>query len=238
MTLKTQRLDKFLSEHCNLAKKQIRIILAQKKVLVDDNIASEIEQRVNKFSKIVVDGKVVQNNPTYYVMLHKPVGVVCATKDDKHQTVIDILDFPFKHELHIVGRLDLNTSGLVLLTNDSRWSEAITQPCEKIEKTYQVTLQNPIDDSYIAGFEQGMYFEYEKITTQPAKLRILEKYQAEVILTEGKYHQIKRMFGRFRNPVINLHRSQIGSLVLDEQLLTGQSRQLTQSEIEYFDIKT
>lgn len=237
MTLKTQRLDKFLSEQCNLAKKQIRIMLAQKKVLVDNSIALEIEQRVNKFSKIEVDGKVVQNNPTYYVMMHKPIGVVCATKDDKHQTVIDILDLPFKHDLHIVGRLDLNTSGLVLLTNDSRWSEAITQPREKIEKTYQVTLQNPLDESYIAGFKQGMYFDYEKITTQPAKLRILAKYRAEVILTEGKYHQIKRMFGRFRNPVVQLHRSQIGSLILDEHLPVGQSRLLTQREIEYFDSK-
>ena len=234
MPLLTQRLDKFLSEHCNLAKKHIRIILAQKKVLVDGSVAFGIEQRVNRFSKIEVDGKVVQNNPTYYVMLHKPVGVVCATKDDRHQTVIDILDLPFKHELHIVGRLDLNTSGLVLLTNDSRWSEAITQPREKIEKIYQVTLENPIDDSYIVGFEQGMYFDYEKITTQPAKLRILAKYQAEVTLTEGKYHQIKRMFGRYRNPVIALHRSQIGNLELDRDLAIGQSRPLTESEINQF----
>jgi len=234
LTLKTQRLDKFLSEQCNLAKKQIRIILAQKKVFVDDNIASEIEQRVNKFSKIVVDGKVVQNNPTYYVMLHKPVGVVCATKDDKHQTVIDILDLPFKHELHIVGRLDLNTSGLVLLTNDSRWSEAITQPCKKIEKTYQVTLKYPIDESYVIAFKTGMYFEYEDITTQPSRLKILTPHQAEVTLTEGKYHQIKRMFGRFRNQVLALHRSQIGFLNLDQSLLPGESRLLLAREIDFF----
>jgi 16S rRNA pseudouridine516 synthase len=204
-------------------------------VIVDDSIASEIEQRVNKFSKIEVDGKVVQNNPTYYVMLHKPVGVVCATKDDKHQTVIDILDLPFKHELHIVGRLDLNTSGLVLLTNDSRWSEAITQPREKIEKTYQVTLKYPINESYVSAFKKGMYFKYEDITTQPSILKKLSDNKAEVVLTEGKYHQIKRMFGRFRNQVLSLHRSQIGFITLDQSLLPGESRLLLDREIDLFN---
>lgn len=208
-------------------------MLAQKRVTVDGTIALNIEQRINKFSNITLDGKVLQNNPTYYVMLHKPVGVVCATKDAQHQTVIDLLEVDFKDQLHIVGRLDLNTSGLVLLTNDSRWSEAITQPEKKVTKVYQVTLANPIDETYIEGFARGMYFDFEGITTQPAQLRILGKNEAEVKLTEGKYHQIKRMFGRFRNPVIALHRSQIGDLVLDKDLDAGQFRLLTPEEVEF-----
>ena len=209
-------------------------MLAQKRVLVDEQLAVNIEQQINKFSLIALDGKFIQNNPAHYIMLHKPVGVVCATKDDKHVTVIDLLPYDFKKQLHIVGRLDLNTSGLVLLTNDSRWSEAITQPSQKIEKTYTVTLQNPIDESYIEAFAQGMYFGYENITTLPATLKILDTHIAEVKLLEGKYHQIKRMFGRFRNPVITLHRSQIGDLALDDVLTAGQSRVLTNAEVCLF----
>lgn len=234
MSLATQRLDSFLAKHCGISKRDVRLMLAQKRVLVDEQLAANIEQQINKFSLIVLDEEVIQNNPAYYIMLHKPVGVVCATKDDKHSTVIDLLPYDFKEQLHIVGRLDLNTSGLVLLTNDSRWSEAITQPSQKIEKTYQVTLQNPIDESYVDAFAQGMYFGYENITTLPAKLKILDTHKAEVKLLEGKYHQIKRMFGRFRNPVTALHRSQIGDLMLNTELSSGQSRLLTDSEVCLF----
>ena len=234
MTLSTQRLDKFLSQHCQVSKGDVRLMLAQKRVHVDGELALDIEQQVNKFSKICLDNKLIQDNPAYYVMLHKPVGVVCATKDKQHQTVIDLLEDDYKHELHIVGRLDLNTSGLVLLTNDSTWSEAITQPQQKVEKTYQVTLQNPMNERYIDQFSRGMYFEYEDIITQPAKLTLLDEYNAEVKLTEGKYHQIKRMFGRFRNPVVSLHRSQIGHIQLDDSLAVGQSRQLSQIEVDKF----
>lgn len=234
MSLATQRLDKFLSTFCQISKGDVRILLAQKRVFVDDQLAQGIEQRVNKFSKISLDGEVLQENRAHYVMLHKPIGVVCATEDDKHKTVIDLLDFEFKHELHIVGRLDLNTSGLVLLTNDSRWSEAITQPQEEIEKTYQVTLKHSIDESYVSAFKKGFYFDYEGITTQPSTLKIIAQNEAEVILTEGKYHQIKRMFGRFRNQVLALHRSQIGGLVLEQHLKPGMSRRLTQTEVALF----
>ena len=235
MSLSTQRLDHFLAKQCQISKGKVRLLLAQKRVCVDGTVNCSIEQSVNKFSKISLDGNVLQDNPAYYVMLHKPVGVVCATKDNQHSTVIDLLPFDFKDQLHIVGRLDLNTSGLVLLTNDSRWSEAITQPEQKIEKTYQVTLEKPINNSYIDGFKQGMYFKYENITTQPADLTIINQHCAQVILTEGKYHQIKRMFGHYRNPVVGLHRSQIGNLKLDNKLTSGQSRHLTEREVALFN---
>ena len=165
-------------------------------------------------------------------MLNKPIGVVSATKDNIHKTVLDLLTDPEKSDLHIVGRLDLNTSGLLLLTNDSRWSERLTLPESKVPKTYQVTLQNKLTSDYIDAFQQGMYFEFEDIITQPADLTLVSDYVAQVILMEGKYHQIKRMFGRFRNPVVKLHRSQIGALLLDDTLKAGQSRHLTISEVD------
>ncbi|WP_281557723.1 16S rRNA pseudouridine(516) synthase [Thalassomonas sp. RHCl1] len=234
MTLSTSRLDRFISKQCQVSRRDVRLMLAQKRIMVDGAIANNIDQIIDKFSHISLDNKVLQANEASYVMLHKPVGVVSATKDEQHKTVLDIVNLPEsvdKASLHLVGRLDLNTSGLVLLTNDSRWSERLTSPEKKVEKLYRVTLQNKLNEDYIEAFNQGMYFGYEKITTKPAKLEIISDHVAMVSLVEGRYHQIKRMFGRFRNPVVALHRVAIGSLILTEQLKVGESRLLTAQEV-------
>ena len=248
MSLSTARLDRFISEYCKISRRAVRLMLARKRICVDGHVADDIGQRIDRFSKITLDGDILQENTALYIMLHKPVGVVSATKDKQHKTVIDLLneqklltnqEEAEKEHLHIVGRLDLNTSGLLLLTNDSRWSERLTSPQHKVEKCYQVSLQNPLTDDYEQAFADGMYFEFENITTKPAKLKIItnqavdhnNQYIAEVKLIEGRYHQIKRMFGRFRNPVIALHRQAIGHLFLDEELAVGKSRFLTASEV-------
>ena len=235
MAISRMRLDRFISEHCNINRKSVRLLVAQKRITVDGEVVDDVAKPIDKFSVISFDDKVLQANQALYIMLHKPVGVVCATKDEKHKTVIDLLPEQWskseKESLHLVGRLDLNTSGLVLLTNDSRWSEKLTSPEHKVEKHYQVTLANPLNYEYIDAFAQGMYFSYEDITTQPAKLTILSEFVATVILTEGRYHQIKRMFGRFRNPVIALHRQSIGCLALDDSLPREGSRLLTEIEV-------
>lgn len=228
MSITRARLDRVISEKCAINRKNVRLLLAQQRITVDGVIATDIAQPVNKFSMIAVDKTIIQHNKPLYVMLHKPVGVVCATKDDIHTTVIDILgsfiSATEKASLHIVGRLDLNTSGLVLLTNDSRWSEKLTSPASKVPKHYNVTLKKPISKDYVDAFSQGMYFAFENITTKPAILKIISDYQAEVTLIEGRYHQIKRMFGRFNNPVIALHRTKIGDYALDNALKVGESK--------------
>jgi 16S rRNA pseudouridine516 synthase len=228
MPISRARLDRFISEKCQINRKKVRLLLAQKRVSVDGVIAVDIAQAIDKFSIIEFDGQIIQENKALYIMLHKPVGVVCATKDEKHKTVIDLLCLNLtlaeKESLHIVGRLDLNTSGLVLLTNDSRWSEKLTSPINKVAKRYTVTLKKPVEQHYINAFAEGMYFAYENITTKPVTLSFISEYCAEVILTEGRYHQIKRMFGRFDNPVIALHRSSIGCYKLDENLPVGHSQ--------------
>lgn len=231
MPISRARLDRFISEKCQINRKKVRLLLAQKRVSVDGVIATDVAQAIDKFSIIKLNGQVIQENRALYIMLHKPTGVVCATKDDKHKTVIDLIDLKLtqaeKTSLHIVGRLDLNTSGLVLLTNDSRWSEQLTSPTSKVSKHYLVTLKKPLHHDYINAFAKGMYFAYEDITTKPVKLNIISQYCAEVILTEGRYHQIKRMFGRFDNPVTALHRTSIGSYILDESLSVGESEIIT-----------
>ncbi|GIU22190.1 16S rRNA pseudouridine(516) synthase [Shewanella schlegeliana] len=232
MESKRARLDRFISAKTGINKKHVRVLLAKGQVLVDGEVARDIDLIVDEFSHVSLDGKVLQANTPSYVMLHKPVGVVSATIDDKHKTVIDLLDREDKHSLHIVGRLDLNTSGLLLLTNDGRWSKRLMSPQHKVDKVYRVTLKNPIDESYIAAFAEGMYFAFEDITTQAAKLEIVDDHTALVTLVEGRYHQIKRMFGRFRNPVIGLHRLSVGAIELGAQLAVGESRDLSLSEIQ------
>jgi len=225
------RLDKLLSKKLGISRKDVRLILAQQRVFVDGIVATDIGQQIDKFSLVECDNEILQKQQTIYLMLNKPVGVVSATKDEKHKTVIDLITIPDKDTLHIVGRLDLNTSGLVLLTNDSRWSERLTLPESKVKKIYHVTLEKSLTDEYIDAFALGMYFSYEGITTKPAKLEIISEYVAIVTLTEGRYHQIKRMFGRFDNKVLQLHRQQIGNLSLDSALQRGQSRELIQDEV-------
>lgn len=235
MALNKARLDRFLAQYCQISRKNVRLMLAQNRVLLNGVIAHDIDEIIDTFSHVTLDGKVIQENSAYYIMLNKPIGVVSATRDTKHKTVLDLLEYPFKNELHIVGRLDLNTSGLVLMTNDSRWSERLTLPMKKVTKRYIVTLQNKLSEEYVTAFAEGMYFAFENITTKPAALIILSDYQAQVELVEGRYHQIKRMFGRFRNPVMALHRCSIGNLQLDSKLPSGLSRTLTPLEVNNID---
>lgn len=222
MAAASNRLDRFLARRLQRSLKQIRLDLVKGRVNVDNELCDDPSRLVNQFTQIDYDGLVLQNNQPIYILLHKPIGVVCATKDAQHKTVIDLIEHPQKNELHIVGRLDLNSSGLVLLTNDGRWSSALTDPKHKVNKVYEVEVEHPITEDYITAFAQGMYFEYENHITAPALLSILSANTAQVVLTEGKYHQIKRMFGRFRNPVLKLHRIAIGNYSLPSDLKVGE----------------
>lgn len=234
MQTKSFRIDRYISKQLNINRRDIKLMLAQGRIVINSETVREVNTIVEEFDHVVCDGKTLQNKQPLYIMLNKPIGVVSATKDDQHQTVMSLLQGYSEDELnslHIVGRLDLNTSGLLLLTNDSYWSRKLMSPEANVSKTYRVELENDLTEDYVSAFAECMYFSFEDITTQPAKLTILENKIAEVVLTEGKYHQIKRMFGRFRNPVLALHRSSIGNLTLDEKLLLGHSRKLTSAEV-------
>jgi len=224
------RLDRFISKTIGVNLRAVKLMLAQGRISVDGITARDSNQIVNAFSRVLLDDQILQADTAVHLMLHKPVGVVSATRDARHKTVIDLLERADRDSFHIAGRLDLNSSGLLLLTNDGEWSRKLTSPENKVSKVYRVTLKNPLNEEYVEAFAQGMYFSYEGITTRPATLRILSDYVAEVSLTEGRYHQIKRMFGRFRNPVLELHRSAIGMLQLDSALTPGESRELSAAE--------
>jgi 16S rRNA pseudouridine516 synthase len=231
MQSKRARLDRFISEQMGINRRDVRPLLAQKRIVVDGSPATDINHVIDEFSHVTLDDQVLQDNTPSYVMMNKPAGVVSATKDEQHRTVIDLLERPDRHHLHIVGRLDFNSSGLLLLTNDGRWSRQLTTPENNIAKLYRVTLKKPVTEAYVQAFSEGMYFPFEDITTRPAKLHIVSDYVAEVSLMEGRYHQIKRMFGRFDNEVLTLQRIAIGNLSLDPSLSPGQSRALTDREV-------
>jgi 16S rRNA pseudouridine516 synthase len=242
MQTKSFRIDRYISKKLNINRRDVKLMLAQGRIVINGEMVREIMTMVEEFDHVVLDGELLQDKKAVYIMMNKPIGVVSATKDDLHKTVIDLLPnsllinevnpkVDVDHDLHIVGRLDLNTSGLLILTNDSRWSRKIMSPEAKVKKVYEVTLENNVTDETIAAFAKGMYFPFENITTLPAQLKVLTNNTAEVVLMEGKYHQVKRMFGRFRNPVLALHRSSVGNLVLDESLAAGESRALRSDEV-------
>ena len=232
MKSKTSRLDRFISQNSMFSLSDTRLLVAQKRIFLDGKVAYSTQQIVSEFTHVVLDGTCLKDNTPVYIMLNKPAGVVCATKDVKHTTVLDLIDHPQKSELHIVGRLDFNTTGLVLLTNDGAWSRKISLPETKLDKIYDVTLSKPLTNEYSEVFSRGIYFAYENITTQPARLEIVSEYKARLTLTEGKYHQVKRMFGFFQNEVLALHRISVGHITLDG-LKAGHSRLLSIPEIRY-----
>lgn len=231
MLSKRGRIDTFIAKRLTISKKAVRSLVQHQQVKVNGHVVGSPDVQIDEFSLIECQGEVLQQREPSYWMLNKPKGVVSATIDKQHTTAIELLTGVDKEMLHIAGRLDVNSTGLLIITNDAKWSARLMSPDTKVTKRYKVGLQNPIDERYIEAFANGMWFEYEGITTQPAKLTIVNTYEAMVELTEGKYHQIKRMFGRFQNPVISLHREAIGSIELDNELTEGEFRALTQEEI-------
>lgn len=226
------RVDRFLSNLPRFNRKQVRLLLVERRVTVDGVAVSDPHHEVREFSQVCVDDEVLQaGKPARYFMLHKPQGCVSATSDPQHPTVLDLLDEPDTHELHIAGRLDFNTTGLMLITNDGQWSRRLTQPQTKLPKVYLVETEHVIGPEYAATFAAGLYFAFEDLTTQPADLELLGPTTARLGIIEGRYHQVKRMFGHFNNKVIGLHRERMGPLVLDAALAPGEYRALTEDEI-------
>ncbi|QQZ43450.1 pseudouridine synthase [Pseudomonas sp. SK3(2021)] len=226
------RVDRFLSNLPRFNRQQVRLLLVAKRIRIDGQVVSDPHAEVREFSRVELDDEVLQaGKPPRYFMLHKPMGCVSATRDPEHRTVLDLLDEPEKHQLHIAGRLDYNTTGLLILTNDGSWSRRLTQPQTKLAKHYYVETEQDIGPEYAETFARGLYFAFEDLTTLPAELQILGPRRARLSIVEGRYHQVKRMFGHFDNKVLRLHRERMGPLALDENLAPGEYRPLTDEEI-------
>ncbi|MBY5992458.1 pseudouridine synthase [Ferrimonas balearica] len=226
------RLDRLLCQHPQWSRRHVLTLLVQGRVRVNGAVTPDPTAEVRPFDAVTVDDQVIQAaTPAHYLMLHKPVGVLSATADPVHPTVMGLLPPDLAEQLHIGGRLDRASSGLMLLTNDGQWSRRATAPERRSPKTYLVTLAHPIHPDTERVFAEGIHFPFEDVTTSPAQLERLDERHCRLTIYEGRYHQIKRMFGRFRNPVLALHREAMGTIRLDSALAPGQYRPLTPEEV-------
>ena len=229
------RLDKFIAQQLGVSRAIAGREIRGSRVTVDGEIVKDSSFKLLPEHDVEYDGNtLVQQTGPRYFMLNKPQGYVCSTDDPDHPTVLYFLDEPVAHKLHAAGRLDIDTTGLVLMTDDGQWSHRITSPRHHCEKTYLVTLENPVDESTAEQFARGVQLHNEKDLTKPAVLEVITPTQVRLTISEGRYHQVKRMFAAVGNHVERLHRERIGELVLDADLPEGSYRELTPEEISLF----
>lgn len=229
------RLDKFLCDCSDLTRSLAGRVIRRGEVIVDGIVVKQPAFHINEQSQIEFDGVMLSlDRRNRYFMLHKPEGYVCSNEDPDHTTVFALLDEPAIGKLHVVGRLDLDTTGLVLISDDGQWSHRITSPRHECAKTYRVWLADPVHQDAVSLFADGVFLRNETDKTRPAKLELLGECEARLTIQEGKYHQVKRMFASIGNKVVGLHREQIGPLMLDETLALGEYRELTDEEIALF----
>lgn len=227
-----ERLDKLLAGTGRWSRKEARELVRAGRVTVNGALASSPEQKYLREDLILqVDGACVLASAFHYIMLHKPAGLVSATEDPRQATVLDILPQPLnKVGLFPVGRLDKDTEGLLLLTNDGALAHALLSPKRHVDKTYFVRVEGKLDETDVRAFEEGMTLGDGSVC-QSAGLRRLEALDEGIVtLREGKYHQIKRMLAARGKPVIYLKRLTMGPIVLDSALAAGEWRELTETE--------
>jgi 16S rRNA pseudouridine516 synthase len=241
------RLDKFVSQCSTLSRKEVKIALragrikvnAERKPLASRHILTDRDE-------VMLDGQILRPQRDLYLMMNKPANYVCATQDSQQSTVIDLLYDPSldkdklqlesrADKIQIVGRLDKDTTGLLLLTSDGGWNHRLTAPSRKVNKTYLAELAEPMRDDIEQQFKHGIHLKSDDKPTLPALLQRHNATLAEVRISEGRYHQIKRMFAACDNRVTQLKRTAIADLKLDDNLLPGQFRELTQEELQLLE---
>jgi len=231
------RLDKFLGESTDLSRSDARKVLKSGEITVNGTV-------VNKGSHIIEGGDVVRWEDEVlsliglrYIMLNKPAGYECSLKNSAYPSVMTLLDVDKRDRLHTVGRLDVDTTGLILITDDGVWTHRIISPRHRCDKVYVATLAEELPNNAEAIFQKGILLNGEDKVTLPALLERIDERTARLTIQEGKYHQVKRMFASVGNLVLSLHRERIGSLSLDSSLEPGESRYLTPAEVQNFVIE-
>ena len=226
------RLDKYICDCTGLTRSQAGKVIRQKLVTMNGELVKQAALQVKDSDVVCLDGEQLQLIGLRYFMLHKPDGYICSTEDPEHPTVFTLMDEPLIERLHTVGRLDLDTTGLVLITDDGQWSHRVTSPRHDCEKTYYVTLANDLVADAEAKLQAGILLKNETQLTKPATLERLCRNEVRLTISEGKYHQVKRMFAALGNRVVELHRERIGAITLDDALAVGHYRPLTEAEIQ------
>ena len=225
------RLDKLLADLQAGTRSEVKKIIRKGRVSVDGIIIKNPETKIDgEIQRIYLDGNELNIQKYVYYMLYKPAGYVTATKDNVNQTVMECVKSVLRKDLFPVGRLDIDTEGLLLITNDGDLAHKLLSPKKHVDKVYYVELDGCLNQEMKEEFEKGLDIGEEK-QTLPASLQIIDEHTAKVTIHEGKYHQIKRMFQTCGLRVTYLKRISMGTLVLDESLQKGEFRELTKEEL-------
>lgn len=237
--MKQMRLDKYLADMGIGSRSQVKNLIRKGKVTVNERVVKAPEFKVDPSDLVKADGAQVSYVEYEYLMLNKPGGVVSATEDKKERTVLDLVPDAARKDLFPVGRLDKDTEGLLLLTNDGALAHQLLSPKKHVDKTYFARIQGLVSEDEVDRFAKGLDIGDEKLTL-PAKLKVLSSgsvSEVEVTIQEGRYHQVKRMFEAIDCSVTYLKRLSMGSLKLDEKLNSGAYRVLTENEVSSLKLR-
>ncbi|MEK4758221.1 pseudouridine synthase [Macrococcoides caseolyticum] len=230
------RLDKFLGNHGFGTRKEVKLLVKRGAVKVNDVVVKKSDIKiVPENDTVTVYDEVVMYEPFVYIMLNKPAGYISSTKDYKDETVLELIEGFEHYELHPVGRLDKDTEGLLILTNDGQFSHDVLSPRKHVNKTYFARVDGYVTDDTVELFKAGITLD-DGYKAMPAELQIIsagEISEIELVIQEGKFHQVKRMFKAVDMTVIYLKRIKMGGLALDESLTPGAYRKLTLEEINF-----
>jgi 16S rRNA pseudouridine516 synthase len=226
------RLDKYLVQTTGLSRSAAQKSIRAGRVTVEGRACRDPAHKLRSGESICLDGAELLLRGPRYIMVHKPQGYICATRDDRQPTVLELLPPDQREGLHIAGRLDIDTTGLVLLTDDGAWSHRVTSPRHNCGKRYRVELAEPFSVQDEQRLREGIVLRGDKRPTRPAGVERLGERALLLTIDEGRYHQVKRMFGALGNRVVSLHRDRIGEVELDESVSQpGAFRDLTPAEV-------
>lgn len=226
------RLDKYLCESTDLTRSQARSALLSGEVTVNGEVIKRGTHVVRDGDEVKWEDDVLAIIGLRYLMLNKPAGYECTLRNSQYPPVMSLLDVDKRDRLHTVGRLDVDTTGLILITDDGQWTHRIISPRHRCDKVYLATLAEPLSENAEAMFAAGILLEGEDKPTLPAVLERVDERCARLTIQEGKYHQVRRMFASLGNLVVALHRERIGPVSLDADLQPGESRYLTPAEVD------
>ncbi|MFT6085659.1 MAG: 16S rRNA pseudouridine516 synthase [Glaciecola sp.] len=226
------RLDKFVCKSTELTKSEAIHYIRVGEISVNDQIVTNEAAQVHENNTIMLNGVTLKTRRFRYILMHKPANTICSNIDEIYPSIFNYLDIEKVSELHIAGRLDADTTGMILITDDGRWSFSLTTPTSQCPKIYRVKLSKELKASVAVAFEKGVKLQGEQQLTLPATLQQITSTEALLTITEGKFHQVKRMFASVGNRVVSLHREKIGDISLDVGV--GQWRHLTNAEVQSF----
>ena len=226
------RLDKFVCKSTEYTKAEALRLIHAGHVIVNGDVIVDEARQVHENNTITLNGESLKARGFRYLLMHKRLGTICSNVDEGYPSLFNALEIDKVSELHVAGRLDVDTTGLVLITDDGRWTFDIIRPMANCQKVYRVGLSKDLSDDLIEPFKNGLQLHGESQLARPAELQILSPREARLTVTEGKFHQIKRMFVAVGYRVVSLHREQIGEIALDVPL--GEWRHLTRDEVKSF----